>query len=119
MKHGVRHTYEDNGCRCPECTAAKIERNRRRYVPSKHRLNGGWPRTGEDVDEIAVERACLGDETIRLNRSEMLAAFAWMDAHRYTARTIAERLGITMRTVQRWRSQGRECAVSPRHGKAA
>ena len=57
-----------------------------------------------DVDEVAVERACRGDRTVTLNRAEVLEAFQWMDAHGYSSRQIAARLGVTRRTVERWRA---------------
>lgn len=59
-----------------------------------------------DIDEIAVERACKGDRSVPLTHAELAAAFHALNERGYSARVIAERLGVTDRTVQRWRSGG-------------
>lgn len=56
-----------------------------------------------DVDEIAVERACKGDRSITLNRAEAAEAFRRLDGRGLSANQIADLLGTTQRTVQRWR----------------
>lgn len=56
-----------------------------------------------DVDEIAVERACNGDRSITLNRAEAAEAFRRLDRRGLSANQIADVLGTTGRTVQRWR----------------
>lgn len=61
-------------------------------------------RLPRDVDEIAVERATRGDLAVHLNRAEMHAAFRLMLARGYSNSRIACTLGVTKRTVERWRS---------------
>lgn len=117
MNHGTCHTYDAHRCRCGDCSRAKWEAKRNRYIPSRHRLSGGKRRTPLDVDDIAVERAIMGDRNVPLNGTEMRLVFAWMDAHRYTARAIAIRLGVTERTVQRWRAEAR--GASPKRAMKA
>lgn len=60
--------------------------------------------SSEDVDEIAVERAVRGDKTVRLNRAEHLAAWQILERRGNSSRGIAAILGITPRTVVRWRT---------------
>jgi DNA-binding transcriptional regulator YiaG len=62
------------------------------------------PAVTEDIDEVAVERACKGDRTVTLNRPETAEAFHLLDRSGLTANQIADRLGVTKRTVERWRS---------------
>lgn len=57
-----------------------------------------------DVDEVAVERACRGDRRVTLNRTEMALAFQYLDDHGYSARRIGAILGVSWRSVFRWRS---------------
>lgn len=57
----------------------------------------------EDVDEIAVERACKGDRSITLNRAEAAAAIAACARRGLSDNETAELLGITSRTVLRVR----------------
>lgn len=61
------------------------------------------PHLGDDIDDIAVERACHGDLTITLNRAELEAAWRKLERRRLPAREIARILGVTPRTVVRWR----------------
>lgn len=58
----------------------------------------------EDIDEIAVERACRGEQSVRLSRAEMAVAHRILEARNLSAAEIAERLGVTPRTVTRWRT---------------
>ncbi len=60
--------------------------------------------TGDDVDDIAVERACHGDRTVTLNRAEHAAAWRALERQQLPAREIARILGVTPRTVFRWRN---------------
>lgn len=58
----------------------------------------------EDIDEIAVERACKGDLSITLNTAETREAFRVLTQRGTSGRKIAELLGVTPRTVWRWRN---------------
>ncbi len=57
-----------------------------------------------DIDEVAVERACQGDRTVPLNGAELAAAFHYLTARGCSASQIAGRLGVSDRTVKRWRT---------------
>lgn len=56
------------------------------------------------VDEVAVDRACRGDKTVPLNPDEMRVAHEWLERSHLSAASIAARLGVTKRTVDRWRA---------------
>jgi transcriptional regulator with XRE-family HTH domain len=58
----------------------------------------------EYVDEIAVERRCNGDHTVTLNRAEVRAAFERLSRQPLSAQEVADRLGVTSRSVVRWRN---------------
>ncbi len=60
--------------------------------------------TPDDVDEVAVERACQGDRTVRLNAAEHHAAFRYLTSRGLSVSQIAARLGVSDRTVKRWRT---------------
>jgi FixJ family two-component response regulator len=61
-------------------------------------------RNALDVDEVAVDRACRGDRTVPLSSGEMRLAFEWLTGSRLSAQQIATRLGVSKRTVDRWRA---------------
>lgn len=113
MKHGTPYGYDHRGCRCGECSAAKRRKEASRYVPSRHTLTSSRLSDPDDVDLVAVERVCKGVAGIELNRAEALVAFSWMDVRGFAAREIARRLGVTERTVQRWRAASRTAAEMP------
>ena len=69
----------------------------------------------DDVDEVAVERACKGDRSISLNRSETAAAIALCQRRGLSDGDTAELLGITARTVLRVR-HGETATPYPRPG---
>ncbi len=60
--------------------------------------------TPDDIDEVAVERACQGDRTVRLNAAEHHAAWQQLERRGHSSRQIARILGVTYRTVIRWRT---------------
>ncbi len=64
-----------------------------------------------DVDEIAVERACKGDRSITLNRAEAAEAFRLLDKRGLSANEIADVLGVSRRTVHGWRD-GRSTPIT-------
>jgi hypothetical protein len=100
IQHGTPSGYTRHGCRdnCPApitCRAA--------YTTYKRDLR--WRRNGWDsFDEVAVERACDGDRSVQLSPDEMAAALTILEARGLSARVIAGRLGISQRTVVRWRN---------------
>lgn len=104
-RHGdSEYAYRHLRCRCPAARAAATAANcrRRRLAP---------PRPASDwIDEIAVERAVHGDP-VRLSFRERRVAIARLDRAGLSARAIGARIGITARTVQRYRSQAREVAA--------
>ena len=62
------------------------------------------------VDEVAVERAVKGDRSLQLSRPEMAQAVALLTDAGMTARQIADVLGVTWRTVVRWRARIRSAS---------
>ena len=54
------------------------------------------------VDPIAVERACHGDR-VRLTIAERAEVVRILTGRRLSARAIGQRIGISARTVQRYR----------------
>lgn len=94
IKHGTASGYTYWNCRCESCHAAFLTycrdyRIRRQYA--------------DDVDEIAVERAARGDRSISLTRAEVRQVFLYLNSHGYSVAQIADRMGISRRTVHRWR----------------
>lgn len=57
----------------------------------------------EIIDPEAVRRAASGDRTVTLTQAERAEAIRTLEKRRLSAREIAEILGVTDRTVQRWR----------------
>jgi hypothetical protein len=57
-----------------------------------------------DIDPVAVERACAGDRSVRLNRDEMAAAWVELERRRVSRLQIAAILGVSGRQVSRWRA---------------
>lgn len=64
------------------------------------------PRT--TVDDVAVYRAINGDRTVPLTRPERSEAVRILTGRGLSGEAIAERLGVTERTVVRWRAVHRE-----------
>lgn len=57
-----------------------------------------------DVDDVAVTRRLNGDTSVRLNRAETVEAWQRLERDGVSAREAARRLGVTARSVQRWRT---------------
>lgn len=57
-----------------------------------------------DIDDVAVERACNGDRSIRLNRDEVAEVHRILTARGMGPTEIAEVLGVSSRSVDRWRN---------------
>lgn len=60
--------------------------------------------SGDDIDEVAVERATRGDRGVPLNRAEHRAAWQLLEHRGHSSRGIAAILGVSDRTVCRWRA---------------
>lgn len=59
----------------------------------------------DEVDEVAVLRAVMGEPPAVMTRGERVAAIAQLARRGYSDRAIADRIGITTRSVTRLRSQ--------------
>ncbi len=111
-KHGTERAHRYHHCRCPEVVAMMharwAERHRRkmdRRQPAVRRgPMRGWLKGSRSYDHVAVLRAVLGDKTIRLSGPEKLDVARRLGDRGWTARRIAEHVGVSRRTVERWRS---------------
>ena len=61
---------------------------------------------GDDLDEIAIERAITGDTGVRLTHAEQIEVVRRMSERGRSIRTIAELLSTSKRTVSRHRREG-------------
>lgn len=107
VRHNTTYAYDRFGCRCPEAVERRRHAWRVRYRPKG---TFRYPRINGGVDPMAVERACGGDRDIRLTVAEMRAVIAQLSRQGRSAAQIAIRLGISPRTVQRYRTAMREAA---------
>lgn len=93
-RHG--HPFPANLARTGEgwiyCRECRRIRGRTRYVPA-------------EPDDVAVERAVIGDPPDRLTPRERLAAITRLDRRGYSAVAVAERVRCSPRTVYRARSR--------------
>jgi hypothetical protein len=99
IQHGKPSGYTRHGCRdnCPSPVTCRQAQSAYKRELRHRKL--GWG----DVDEVAVQRAVSGDRTVPLNPAEMLAAFQELDRRGHTAGRIAELLGVSARSIHRWR----------------
>lgn len=100
-RHNTRWAYARYRCRCPQAIRAN-GRQKRAWLTRKRAGVARplpWP-YGDDVDEIAVERACRG-ERLPLNTAERREAVARLTRLRLSAGQIAARTGLGHRSVQR------------------
>lgn len=103
--HDTLWAYSKYGCRCPAAREAnRLDRERRR-VRSQH-IHRKGPASGY-VDQVAVQR-CLNEQFGRGERHELHTAIGRLEAEQLTTRVIASRLGITERTVTRYRARRRQ-----------
>jgi len=116
-----------NGCVCPldptRCTPReehirklRRERNRRctrnRNYPKGNLEYNRWGARRTTVpqelfDPVAVDRILSGDRPARVAVADRYAAIDQLDGPGVTARSIAERVGVSPRTVQRRRAERR------------
>jgi hypothetical protein len=105
----------EQGCVCPVAFGVPYRPARsapqRRYISGRlQNMLGPRLRTVTEPDEIAVDRAVGGDQSLRLAVIERGAAIAKLDRFGLSASEIAVRLGTTQRTVERWRARNRRQA---------
>jgi len=98
-RHGTASAYKHARCRCPKAREAMRVYWRVRYLPGERPAGKYRP---NDIDEIAVERAMYGDR-VRLSVPERRLVASELTRRGYTARQIGVRLGVSWRTVQRYR----------------
>lgn len=67
-------------------------------------------RTDREIDPVAVERALRGEADVDLTKTEIRHVIPLMTENGMSAKRIAEVLGVTPRTVVRWRARNREAA---------
>jgi WhiB family redox-sensing transcriptional regulator len=94
-RHGDASAYK-RGCRCGDAR----DDMRLRYWRKAHRPRR--PQIG--FDPQAVERALSGDRKVVLTVAEMREAVRQLLSYRLTSQQIADRLGVSQRTVSRHRS---------------
>lgn len=109
-RHGTTYAYRYCGCRCPDAVEKMRPRRERRQQPG--RLLRGPKSRSPILDEIAVELACYG-EPVTLTVRERAEAVAVLTARGLSGKQIAQRLGLSPRSVCRYR------AGFQRFGKAA
>lgn len=102
------YAYMRFGCRCPAARQHMRSLWRRRPKGGR-RVSDRYPSRvrAADVDEIAVERACMGQPPASINVPERVAAAARLTALGLSQREIAARLNVTTRTVVRYRNKVR------------
>lgn len=104
------------GCVCPVDWGKKYQRPRTYpgvYVPGRG-VNRCGPRrqTVTEPDWAAVDRALGGDRSLTLAVADRYDAIDRLDQLGLSARQIAVRLGVTMRTVQRRRAERRTAGAA-------
>jgi DNA-binding CsgD family transcriptional regulator len=107
VQHGSTWAYSRYGCRCPDAVATMRALWRRdRRLP---RGRGGHGGTRDAyVDEVAVRRAAAGEGPLpNLTPAERRMVVDELTAAGFTAREIAVRLQVTVRTVCRARARSR------------
>lgn len=84
----------------PSVRAASAARRRGWSAPEPPPPPDDW----DGVDPLAVERAANGERGIPLNRREKAAVWELLEKRGLSARQIADLLGVTPKSVTRWRS---------------
>ncbi len=99
--HGTIHAYRHHNCRCHAVV------NRMRALWRRH--NKPYQRTGRrhgwsnrtDVDPVAVTLVANDGHRLELTNGERRAVVAELVQRGWKTHRIADRLGVTTRTVQR------------------
>jgi DNA-binding NarL/FixJ family response regulator len=101
-RHGSTYAYQKYGCRCDNIVDRMREMWRqtpsRTYRPTGRRH--GWSNR-TDVDPIAVALVADDGHRLRLTAGERKAAVAELTRRGWMTHQIADRLGVTRRTVHR------------------
>lgn len=109
--HGTERAYHRYGCRCAGAREEYLRHQRQWRARHPRTGLGVPPRRGVDVDEIAVDLACLGpasrDLLRSLSQTERTLAVARLRDAGLSGRATAARLGLCVRTVQRYRARAR------------
>ena len=100
-RHGTTYAYKYFGCRCPEVMDRVRVWYRNRQQPGRA-LHAPKDRSPL-VDPVAVERACYGED-IPLTIRERAIAVQQLTARRMPIKEIARRLGLSSRSVCRYRA---------------
>lgn len=97
---------------CNPCYHAAFNRPRSSYIKSVRGRSQGRPKQGIDIDDTVVDRLLAGDQTVRFTTSELAAAIQTLSESGRSARIIADRFGITARTVNRHRAKLKQLSVT-------
>lgn len=92
----------DHGCACPPSATEYARRDRRAEMVRKgpkmiHILRS------EDVDDIAIDRALMGQAPTVLTQGEVLVVIGTLTEKGHSAREIGSRLKLSTRSVVRYR----------------
>lgn len=108
LSHGTDWVYRRYGCRCETCRTFQRERNRQRRREERAKAKELWAEGRKSrspfIDEIAVERAKHGDRVV-LTVAERVVVAAQLTRAGLVGSEIARRLGVSRRTVQRYRTR--------------
>ncbi len=100
-RHGSEYAYTHHGCRCDDTVdfmRRKWRRQTRPYEPTGRR--SGWSNR-TDLDETAVELVADDGHRLDLTAAERREAVARLTERGMPPHQIADRLGVSRRTVHR------------------
>lgn len=105
--HAAHNRHKNRGEEpCEACKQGEREYQARRDYIARH-----VKPPASDVDEVAVERACAG-ERVRLSSEERHLAILRLTEQGLSVREIAQRIGVTGRSVTRHRAQLRDAGMA-------